>query len=81
MDLFRSGAAFASSSLLFLAEYFSLPVFGFFGSSGSWELCLIIGMPAAVIFLAAANSSFKLAESNFATLGIANMVAIEIQAS
>jgi hypothetical protein len=71
VDVLRSGAAFASSSLLFLAEYFSFPVFGFFGSSGSVALCFMIGTPAAVIFFAAANCSFRFELSNLAIFGIA----------
>src|SRR5277367_4332846 len=42
----RSGAAFFSSSTLFLADYFSLPDFGFFGSSGSSALLARIGSAA-----------------------------------
>jgi hypothetical protein len=49
----REGEASALSSLHFSAEYFCLPVFGFFCSSGSRALCSMIGAPAAVIFFAA----------------------------
>jgi hypothetical protein len=48
-----------SSSRLFLAEYFSLPDFGPFGSSGCCAACFRMDCAAAVIFLAAASSSLR----------------------
>src|ERR1700753_2030138 len=79
-SFFREGAAFASSSLLFSAEFFSFPVFGFFGVSGSPALFLMIGAPAAVIFFAAANSSFRFALSSRTTLGMFRFVPLVMRA-